>query len=1089
MPRIVFKGRIDNYTGWGQQLCHLIQFCIGAGYEVIVLAETVSEPFTSVIPPAVKERIVKGVVGGGCFWKATHLEGNASGDRGMIYSTVWESDKVSPQATRCINMAKCLVVPSQFCAEAAPRSGITIPVRVVPHGLDKSIYRYHPPIGPETCVFGSAGRLAHGPRRKGLEAVIEAFLEAFPSEEDVFLKLKTFSDCKLTIPEDRRIEVTTRYLTEPDVAKWLASLTCFVSAARGEGWGLWQHQALSVGRPLICAQYGGPDMFVTERNSFIVDHQIVPAEEGRYAGNWCEPSHASMVEQMRNVYEARNEAASRGRVGSLETGDLTIERAALKAVKVMEEFGFETKELMASTQDLRIKMHGATSVPRAKPVKTVAQRTEPVTQNTGRVWAQGIPSEVVFRGRLDLWTGYGQQFCPIIDYFVKSGYNVKIRATEVSEPDGLPVPPILKDRVVKDIPQASPWEWQMLPLGGHKVTPGKKVIYFTMWEADGITPEMVQTLNQCACVVVPCKWNADSFRNCGVTVPIRIVPLGIDCQMFEYQPPRPSALCVFGAAGRPGHGRVRKGLDQIIEAFRISFQKEKDVRLHIKVYGDDPISEITDSRIKINTSFLSEKECAAWLSDITAFAGFWRGEGWGLWQQKSMAVGRPVIGPLYSGPTEFMTEENSYSLVFGEEPATETQSGSGRWCCPDLGSLIERMRQVYHNRKEAESKGISASMSASRFTLKRTAVGVLEVMTEFGMLSGSDQPTRIRVASPEVVTLSDEMFIRCPVDHTGYGTFGTLLVKALVARGTKIVFSPTRIDPECNVPEGTIHASKRDTHPKIRIALDTPCAPQELGNSIAYTMWESTRLPYGSIEMLNRCRLIIVPNQWNASCMSAQGIIRPVRIVPLGIDTGSFAARPLPSITPFVIGTAGRTEYGGIRKGFDIVTEAFLRAFPDDPDVRLRIKSMSPAIQQHADKRVSVERRRLTATELADWYGQLHVFASGSACEGWGLHQQEAMAVGRPVIGVAFGGVTEFWNSSNGYPVEFELAQGAGPYVNCGHYAKPDVDSMAEQMILARTNSKLLEEKSYLSTRASRFSIQNSANVLLSVLSKEGLWP
>ena len=39
-----------------------------------------------------------------------------------------------------------------------------------------------------------------------------------------------------------------------------------------------------------------------------------------------------------------------------------------------------------------------------------------------------------------------------------------------------------------------------------------------------------------------------------------------------------------------------------------------------------------------------------------------RGEGWGLPMVEAMACGTPVIGTRWSGPAEFLTEENGYPL-------------------------------------------------------------------------------------------------------------------------------------------------------------------------------------------------------------------------------------------------------------------------------------------------------------------------------------------------------------------------------------------------------------------------------------------
>jgi glycosyltransferase involved in cell wall biosynthesis len=41
-----------------------------------------------------------------------------------------------------------------------------------------------------------------------------------------------------------------------------------------------------------------------------------------------------------------------------------------------------------------------------------------------------------------------------------------------------------------------------------------------------------------------------------------------------------------------------------------------------------------------------------------------RGEGWGRPHTEAMAMGLPVIATNWSGPTEYMTEHNSYPLRY-----------------------------------------------------------------------------------------------------------------------------------------------------------------------------------------------------------------------------------------------------------------------------------------------------------------------------------------------------------------------------------------------------------------------------------------
>jgi glycosyltransferase involved in cell wall biosynthesis len=246
-----------------------------------------------------------------------------------------------------------------------------------------------------------------------------------------------------------------------------------------------------------------------------------------------------------------------------------------------------------------------------------------------------------------------------------------------------------------------------------------------------------------------------------------------------------------------------------------------------------------------------------------------------------------------------------------------------------------------------------------------------------------------------------------------------------------------------------------------------------------------------AITALNHCKLVITPNSWNASGFSSCGVDTPIRIVPMGFDPDIFPVTPNHVNDELVFGTAAKTASGGIRKGFSIVVEAFRLAFPKENSVRLKVKSFpeDPKVQTHGDTRIDVLQEYIDQPALIDWYKSINVFVSGSAAEGWGRHQHEAMCMNRPVIGINFGGVAEFFSYENGYPCEFTLVPGEGIYRSMGVYGKPSVISMAEQMRRAFENRKELKEKSILAAKsARRFTLNHSATKLISVL-KEFRFP
>eukprot|EP01137_Pigoraptor_chileana_P033863 Opistho-2@25475 len=86
-----------------------------------------------------------------------------------------------------------------------------------------------------------------------------------------------------------------------------------------------------------------------------------------------------------------------------------------------------------------------------------------------------------------------------------------------------------------------------------------------------------------------------------------------------------------------------------------------------------------------------------------------RGEGWGRPHVEAMAMGLPVIATNWSGPTEYLNEENGYPLPISH--LTEIKTGPYRghlWAEPSLDALRSLMRRVYEQPEERARKGRKA---------------------------------------------------------------------------------------------------------------------------------------------------------------------------------------------------------------------------------------------------------------------------------------------------------------------------------------------------------------------------------------------
>lgn len=287
----------------------------------------------------------------------------------------------------------------------------------------------------------------------------------------------------------------------------------------------------------------------------------------------------------------------------------------------------------------------------------------------------------------------------------------------------------------------------------------------------------------------------------------------------------------------------------------------------------------------------------------------------------------------------------------------------------------------------------------------------------------------------------------------GYGGYDHLVLNILrglsdsgvnICRDRRACFRKQLVPPELRPTELT-----RRNQPRLAIAPPHLLRRYRLDSRTAvFTMWETDRLPPGSLKQLNRSGLVIVPSHWGARCFRENGVTAPIEVVPLGHDPDVF--QPIArndTATHCVFGTAGALDEGGLRKNVQRVITLFQQAFPAEPNVRLYVKitPRSPAVLTNGDSRIEVIDRQLSPQALAAWYQSLDAFVNASAGEGFGLHLLEAMACGVPLISTSFGGVSAFFDSEVGYRVAHRLVEARNPIYG-GRWADPHDPDMIVAM-------------------------------------------
>lgn len=283
------------------------------------------------------------------------IEQERKAGRRILGYTVWELEQLPTHWPAILNQLDAVLVPCQWNVEVFRRSGVSVPIHVVPHlsqfeDITHADADAHSALAArlpqavdyrQRFVFYTIGYWSN---RKAPYLALEAYCKAFDANDPVLMIVKT-SRNDITrwqrhwrnrfrrshpSPADSVARLLRRFPNPPPVAviadeslsnEEMLALheqgDCFVSLTRTEGWGLGAFEAARMGKPVVITGYGGQLDYLDPEFTHLIDYKLVPVYEPTWSASykpsdlWAEPSVEQAAGQLRAILDDQQTARQR----------------------------------------------------------------------------------------------------------------------------------------------------------------------------------------------------------------------------------------------------------------------------------------------------------------------------------------------------------------------------------------------------------------------------------------------------------------------------------------------------------------------------------------------------------------------------------------------------------------------------------------------------------------------------------------------------------------------------------------------------------------------------------------------------------
>jgi glycosyltransferase involved in cell wall biosynthesis len=251
---------------------------------------------------------------------------------------------------------------------------------------------------------------------------------------------------------------------------------------------------------------------------------------------------------------------------------------------------------------------------------------------------------------------------------------------------------------------------------------------------------------------------------------------------------------------------------------------------------------------------------------------------------------------------------------------------------------------------------------------------------------------------PERLDIADGVTILTDFARGSYEVIGRLYRLTLEGAGVPVTEEPIPANAEEREKAAERLAGKIVLHNTIGPLFH----PLPRSFNIALPHHEWSRYPKGWVDTLNRFDEVWATSDFVVEIMRESGVTAPILFMPPALDADTIPQKTdWKAGAPFRFYSCGEAHF---RKGFHLLMEGFMEAFPKPGAARLVIKTSASLKWTPPREDIQIVTQWITRDDLLADYKNHDAYVSASLGEGLGLPLAEAALAGLPVAANFWGG-------------------------------------------------------------------------------------